>query len=510
MPRPHPPPKPSHKHFCCHALNIPDLLVLLEEAEGAQDPFFGVMGLKNQQPSPYDIPQLMESVTPERSLGTSPGTASDGEGFKSPPDAITLKEESLVFGAPEFEGAELPEATGKEIDMLLEQPDQFHNEEERENDRAGDRSRDIEPGMTSIDQLKVSAVGGDSVGLLDEDSGRFLEVALEVTPDLTDAFGRKCESKRRVEKAPESSCGKLLNIEAPPKRRRRRQLIFADPHVQISQDAMRLQIEDALTESVPMSQVLISLPAHRTTAKLFNNPTSSLLHPDLLSLWTQCASFSAPPHHEERPGQGETEEDGSSALDQLRKEGEMERMKSEVELRRRDHCMREIPEELLETEGAAPSEASAEVLLDVSKEDKSLEQITPVSIGSLIEEAPVPMEAILEEIVDLPDRNEEAREGSTEALLSWVSSILRKFGKVYFQSLLPLEADRTTAAHMLSKLLVLVSTRDLSAHQAEPYSPITIIPGPFSALNTEDFPTNAHTYTLLEDDRLRRRWEAVV
>ncbi|KAJ8010571.1 hypothetical protein DPEC_G00076460 [Dallia pectoralis] len=457
------------------AQNIPNLLVLLEETEGAQDPFFGLMGFKNQLPSPHHIAQRMASTTPERSLGTSPRTASDSDGFKSPPDAITLKQEQLVFAAPEFEDVELPEATGQEIDMLLEQQDQFHDEQEREHDRAGDRWGDSEPGMTSIDQLKVSAVGGDSMCQLEENSGRSLEAALEVTPVVTDAFTRKRESERGAENVPDSSCGKLLNIDTPLKRRRRRQLIFADPEVQIPKDTMRMQVENNLTETVLMSQVLISLPAHRpTTAELFNTPSCSLLHPDLLSLWKQGASYIRLPHPRKKTGHGEVEEDASSVLGRVRREGQME---SEVE-------MREIPEDLLDAEGAAPSEASVEVLLDVSKEDKSLEQITPVSRGSIIE-VPLPMEAILEESVDLPDRQAEAREGSAEALLSLVSSILRRFGKTSYQSLLPLEADRTTAAHMFAKLLELVSTRNLSVHQAEPYSLISIRPGPLNTLNTD-------------------------
>lgn len=36
---------------------------------------------------------------------------------------------------------------------------------------------------------------------------------------------------------------------------------------------------------------------------------------------------------------------------------------------------------------------------------------------------------------------------------SWISSSLQRFGEVTFDSLLPSEADRTTAAHTLHKLL---------------------------------------------------------
>uniref|UniRef100_A0A8C7KLA9 REC8 meiotic recombination protein b n=2 Tax=Oncorhynchus kisutch TaxID=8019 RepID=A0A8C7KLA9_ONCKI len=482
------------------APNVPDSLFLLEEAEGAQDPFFGVMGFEHLLPSPYRIPQpwqLMESMTPERPIGASPGTAPEDGGFKSSPDAITLKEkEQLVIVAAEFEGAELPEATGKEIDMLLEQQDQFHDElEEREREREGERTRDMESGMTSIDQLKVSVVVGDSVWLLDEETGLPMEVPLEVipmemtpppqvampsAPDTSERAGESAsQSERGTEKAAESSCGELPHIDAPPpmRRGRRRQLIFADPQVQISQDTMRVQIEDTKAETLLLSQVLINFPAQKKLlpAELYTAPSGSLLHPDLLLLWKQCAILTTLPRTGERGREEETEEEGSS---------EMERVRIEVERKRMDSSMREIPRELLKSGGTAPSEASAEVLLDVSREDKSLEQITPVSRWSPMEEAPVPMEAIEEEHVALPDREEETegREVTAEGLLSVVSSYLLRFGKVTFYSLLPLEADRTTAAHILSKLLELVSAGDLAVCQTEPYSPITIIPGPLSTV----------------------------
>ncbi|KAL1006376.1 hypothetical protein UPYG_G00071550 [Umbra pygmaea] len=471
-----------------HALNNPDPLLLLQETDGAPDPFFGVMSFENQLPSPYHLFQLMESMIPDRPLVTSPRTAPQAEGFRSPADAITLTEQQQTgFAVPEFVGAELPEATCQEIDMLLEQKDQFHHEmEDREWDRDGERSRDMEPGLTSIDQLKVSAVGGDSVWLLDEETVRPMEVQLEVVaveitppppvamPAPTDASegkeGSGSQSERESQKDPGKPCTEVVDIDAPPKiRSRRRQLIFSDPHVQISQDAMLVQLEDPLTETVPLSQVLINLKAQIISpAELYSAPSGSLLHPDLLSLWKQCFSLATLPLRER-----ETEE-GSSELDREveRKEGGREGEKQSTGSR-----MREMPRESLGPGGAAPSETSVEALPDVSKEERSLDQITPVSIGSLVEEPPFPMEAILEENVDLPEREAEAREITAEALLSVVLSYLQRFGKVTFHSLLPPEAARTAAVHMFSRLLELVSARKLSVCQTEPYSLITIIPG---------------------------------
>lgn len=42
---------------CRNALDIPDILYMMEEAEGAQDPFFGIME-SHHLPSPYKLPQV--------------------------------------------------------------------------------------------------------------------------------------------------------------------------------------------------------------------------------------------------------------------------------------------------------------------------------------------------------------------------------------------------------------------------------------------------------------------
>lgn len=45
-------------HFLVRlALDVPDNLYVMEEAEGAQDPFFGLME-SHQLPSPYNIHQV--------------------------------------------------------------------------------------------------------------------------------------------------------------------------------------------------------------------------------------------------------------------------------------------------------------------------------------------------------------------------------------------------------------------------------------------------------------------
>ncbi|XP_036453312.1 meiotic recombination protein REC8 homolog [Colossoma macropomum] len=103
---------------------LPDALSLLNETEGARDPFFGLMefGL----PSPSSLIRLaeeMEEISPERLLPER-GATPPPDGITASQESITLTEtEPVAMPEPEFEGAELQEFDM--IDMLLEQPDHF-------------------------------------------------------------------------------------------------------------------------------------------------------------------------------------------------------------------------------------------------------------------------------------------------------------------------------------------------------------------------------------------------
>ncbi|XP_071764984.2 REC8 meiotic recombination protein b [Centroberyx gerrardi] len=473
-------------------LDMPDRLFMMEEAERAQDPFFGLME-PHQLPSPYKIHQpvlVIEEAASQHSLVPSPHTTPDREGFRSPPAAITLKEKAqLVIATAEcFEGAELPEATAREIDLLMDQQDQFHGDvEERERERQAEereRTRELEGAMTSIDQLKEAALGPDrdSVWLLDEETGQPVEVplatvAMETTPPPVAMPTPPCGSsgkERESERVTESPYGEVA---VPPNKRhgggRRRQLVFADPEVQISDKAMKEQTGNPLAETLSLSEMLLDLPSmtkHTTPAQLFSAPSGSLLHPDLQSLWKQCAQLTVLPRHGEKD-RGEEEDDEEQDREILR-----------AERKRRHSSMKEV--DLVES-GLHPTEASSvsDVILDMSKEDKShSDLITPVSRWSPQEEAQVPMEPIVEENIEMPEAQTEAESGDIAALslLSLISSNLQRAAKVTFASLLPPEADRTAAAHTLYKLLELVSARQLTVQQTKPYSTITINPGPLS------------------------------
>ncbi|XP_042365954.1 REC8 meiotic recombination protein b [Plectropomus leopardus] len=457
------------------SLDVPDNLCMMEEAEGAQDPFFGLME-SHQLPSPYKIHQPMmvtEEAGSQHSLVPSPHTAPDTDGFRSPPAAITLteKEQFIITAAECFEGDDLPVATAREIDLLMDQPDQFRGEVETD-----ERTRELEGAMSSIDQLKETVLGAerDSVRMLDEESGHPAEVplaavALEMTP-LRVAMPTPPSGASGKEGATEEL---YEEVAVPPLRKPggglKHQLVFVDPEVQISERAMKKQISNPLTETLEMFEVLLDLPSmteHATPAQLLGAPCGSLLHADLQSLWKQCASITALLVHGEKQREEEEEEE------EARGESEQDREILRAERKRRHSSRREISSE----SGLQPAEGSSalDVILDMSKEDKSVSDvITPVSRWSPQEEAHPPMEPIAEENIEMPEAQTDTE---SRDMLSWISFNLQRFGEVTFDSLLPPQADRTTAAHTLFKLLELLSAREVTVQQAEPYSYITIHP----------------------------------
>ncbi|XP_043081796.1 REC8 meiotic recombination protein b isoform X2 [Puntigrus tetrazona] len=446
-------------------LNVPDSLFQLEEAEWALEPFFGVMGVDCEPPSPCLPSQCIKGSSPlvARKEIASP------KGLIASSESITIKDaEPVPVLAAEFGGAELPEATAQEIDMLMEQQDQFHlgDEDDKERERVTEveKSGDLDPAMVSIEQLKNSEC------IVDEGYGRPTEVtldrvALEMTPPPINMPPTTEASERDVEM--ELSSETVAKQSVPPKRRgRKRQLIFADQNTQISQDAMRQQINNRLIETQSLSDTLISIPASQksSAAALLSTPCKLLIHPDLQALW-KCCSVSSRLPRPSRKRQGQEE----SELWEMEKERGMQRSRGSGR-------------EVVRESGAAAlalSELSAgsDVPLDVSKGDKSQSDlITPTSRWSPIEEAPVSMEVILEERVELPERETEPEMNVITAaeLLRLIDHFVKSFGKVRFRSLLPPEAERGTAAHLFYRTLELLCSLKLSAWQTEPFGVITI------------------------------------
>ncbi|KAL3040922.1 hypothetical protein OYC64_011832 [Pagothenia borchgrevinki] len=449
------------------ALDVPENLYIMEEMEGAQDPFFGLMA-SHQLPSPYKTHQQMcvnGEAASQHSLLTGPDATLDHQGFRSPPAAISLKEKEpfVIPTAENFEGDDLPEVTARELDLLLDQPDQFHRDTERQ---TGDQTNAREGGMSPLDQLKETLLRAEqsSLWLLDQEAGHLEDAPLssisrEMTPPQV-----AMPTPPSGEEGTESSCTRVPLLRKPGGRRKR-QLVFADPEVQISERAMKEQIVNPHAETLSMSEVLLDFPSvtkRAPPAQLFSAPCGALVNADLLSLWKQCALLTS------LPGLGGGEEEEERA----RGGSEQDREILRTERKRRQSSMREISSE----SGLQPADGSSasDVLMDMSRDDRSISDvITPVSRWSPHMESQPQMEPIAEENIEMP----EAQTGTeSRDMLSWISSGLQRFGEVTFDSLVSREANRATAAHTLYKLLELLSAGHVTIKQTEPYSGITISP----------------------------------
>ncbi|XP_004081264.1 meiotic recombination protein REC8 homolog [Oryzias latipes] len=440
-------------------MDVPDSLEMLVETDGAQDPFFGVLE-SYHIPSPNEIYQA-DFVIADRDVQDSlkrSRNSAPNNGFSSPPAAITLteKEPFVINTAEYFEGDDLPEATAKDIELLMEQPDLFWKEAERQ--QTEDLVKD-QGTVSSIDQLKETTLGGeqDSVWLPDEDADRPVGLlaaaaALEMTPQHV---AMPTPSRRASESLGDEPAGILdAEMAVPPRRQRerRRQLVFADVQVQLSHSAMQEQIGNPQTGTLNLAEVILgSVINCDTPAQLFVAPCGALLHPDLLSLWKQQASLSVLP--------GERQSGEEEAMEILR-----------AERKRRHSYMKELSG----VSGIQLSDASSvsDVIHDLSKENRSSSDVlTPASRWSLQEELQLPMEPIMEENIKMPEVPDDIEDGN---MSSWIYSTIQGLGQVTFDSLLPPEADRFIAAQTLNKLLELLSDQQVTASQSEPYADIVI------------------------------------
>ncbi|KAI1885896.1 hypothetical protein AGOR_G00208480 [Albula goreensis] len=428
---------------------IPDCLSAMEEAEWAQDPFFGVMGL------------------------SSPSTFI------------------------QFEGVELPEVTARHIEMLMEQEDQFPAEdEEREQEREAERIREEHRITVLTEQLGVTTVASEDMVLLpEEERGLPVEVPvptpLETTPvpaiplpsppprlreqepeeETVRRREREEEQERERQREKEREPSALEHPELGPDpgvRRRPRQLLFIDVQTQIPQEELRRAIQDPLTETHPL--VLIEAPSRRTVppAELLSNPCT-FLPPDILALWEQGAVITplerAPASmreaEEEMEGEPERETEAEAKEEEVKEKEERE----------------EVHRELVETGLPRPEvSVSSDVLGEPS--DRELSRlITPETRESPTGETFFPLEDIPEERPRTPEREFEQMAVTGESLLEMVLEPLEEQGMVSFHSLLPPMVDRITVACYFYKLLEVVSARQLCVQQDEPYGNIIISPG---------------------------------
>ncbi|KAF3703450.1 hypothetical protein EXN66_Car019138 [Channa argus] len=155
--------------------------------------------------------------------------------------------------------------------------------------QTGERIRECEGAMSSIDQLKETVLGveRDSVWLLDKESGQSMEVpqasvALEMTPlQVNMPSPPSGASEKEGDQMTENPYEEVV---VPPVRKpgggRRRQLVFADPQMQLSNRTIKKQIGNPLVETQDLMEALLHLPEltkRATPRQLFSTPCGSVL-----------------------------------------------------------------------------------------------------------------------------------------------------------------------------------------------------------------------------------------
>ncbi|XP_060905406.1 meiotic recombination protein REC8 homolog [Labrus mixtus] len=472
------------------ALDFPDALTLLEEAEGAPDPLFGVMSMHESMPSPTTLIQMgkefLRETSPEHPERTSPSVAAAlDNGITASPETITLREmEPVAIPIAEFEGVELLDQHPYTIDFLLAQTDHFPEDLEipREEVTPGDRESGMEEGRRDADleregakeptastlelQPTTTLSGEEAMLLPDEESA---EMPGPPTDQLTPVSAPPLPSPQPAARGHERPTLELEDI--PPaevKKRRKRQLIFFDPETQISQAVLQQQIDNPQAETRQLNLPPPSPQRIRPAAELFNNPCT-FLPEQVLFLWRQAANI--------RPVSGpglQVGEQGPESTDSEReRQREMEEADQIEEIL--ELSPKEVPRDVAEAEmfdisahGSLPLEGSD--LREMSRE------ISPM-LTSEREETPVSRSvSILKDIPEVPDETLQRAAAESPWLLPDLTE--QESSPVLFHSLLPQEADRRTVSNIFQKLLETLSTRKVCVKQGKPYGAIQILPGP--------------------------------
>ncbi|XP_066578254.1 REC8 meiotic recombination protein b [Amia ocellicauda] len=447
------------------------------------------------------------------------------------PDTFPLeREREGERGRERGRGAERERRRERGREERVRGPEREEEERERVREAERERTRELTETLASVEQLRESTTAEpDVLPLMDEDTrplvARPVAMELEVTPPVSIALPpsppeRERDEERRRERervrevtSPEvclclfpslslslslclslsllplfpSQLTQLSDLSEIPKRRRR-QLRFLDPHTQISQDVLRLQIGDPRVETRPLYQVVIKPPRQRRCppAEIFNTPCTSL-HPDILSLWQECAVVTPIPpsawrkRELEREREREREREDISETEVRQSRG---RWPSPPWLRWRCQVRAAASSLVLVPAGAVSLprcphcgvpvlSVPSELLLELSEEERSRSLITPEGKWSPLVEVPALLELIPEERAE-PREEEEL---TTQSLLRLASQFIRQFREVAFHTLLPLEADRKTAGSAFYILLELLAAKILSAFQEEPFGPIVLSPG---------------------------------
>ncbi|XP_050932355.1 meiotic recombination protein REC8 homolog [Lates calcarifer] len=460
------------------SLLLPDALSLLEEAEGALDPLFGVMD------SPSTLLQMGEEyqreASPELPELISPTAAAAAEnGMTASPETITMREtEPVAMPVTEFEGEELIHQHPETIDFLLEQPDYFPEEDleaQREKETRGEQERELERRGTegdleeerakeltgSVNGLQPTTASSEEATLLPQEGPGLSVEKPEPPPDqLTPVSAPPLPSPPSAEREREIPIVALEDLPTPEERRRR-QLIFFDSVTQIPQEVLQQQIDDPLTETSPPPFLPPPSDISLSATELLNNPCT-FLPEEVLFLWRQAATITPVPGSDLQVGERGPESTDSE------KEREREMAEAaEREEERLELSPKEVPKDLAEEEmfdisgmGTLPLEASdqREVSREMSPIDSSEREGSTVS-------RPVPALGDIPEVVD-------------EALERALPEHEPAPAPVLFRSLLPPDVDRRTVSTTFQRLLENLSARKMCVEQSEPYGDILISLGP--------------------------------
>ncbi|XP_055058876.2 meiotic recombination protein REC8 homolog isoform X1 [Misgurnus anguillicaudatus] len=487
---------------------LPDALSLLDETEWARDPFFGVMDTGYGLPSPSSLIQMaqrMEEVhTPPVHAPPTREPTPPSDGITASQELITLTERAPVtMSEPEFEGEELQESNM--IDFLLQQTDFFPEgeqlgEEERPRETGSEREqieeeaeevrepevpdereqeravleRELTPSI-SLELAQITGLSSRDVVLLPEED---LSVPMEMpvleerekTPeyvpvpipspllDEEEETGIEPRREKRVREESSSLEPATVSPESPEvKRKRRRQLLFIDKNLVISQEEMKAQIGDVKKDTVPLADVLIKLPLTPDPKTLLVKPCMSLPS-EILTLWDKAAVIkpilpSKP--HRVVPVAEEIQE----------KEEQREELR-ELE-QERELSSKEIPREMVESDLFQQETPASSVVLETTTD----KDISPLETPEIRRS---PVSAIQYTLEDIPEERVPEMRQVTMDIDESLRPLAPTEDLVTFHSLLPPQASRRVVAQMFWELLEKTVAKQVIVQQDEPYGDIII------------------------------------
>ncbi|KAF3839701.1 hypothetical protein F7725_018418 [Dissostichus mawsoni] len=419
-----------------HALDLPDALSLMEDTEGALDPSFGVMSMREAMPSPNTLIQVPKYG---RRCNTYGKMGREYPREWSPELPTAAEQNSDTIDILMAQTGHFPE--DEDFDILEQgmQPGGQEREIERdgrEEDLEGKTTRDF---TASTIDLQHPTLSTEEVILLQEDPSLSVEKPRSPSDLHTPASVFILPSPPHAAEKRQRPALELKDVPTPEvqKRRRKRQLIFFDPVTQIPEQVQQEQTNDLhietrppLTLQPPFSQMLPS------AAGFFNNPCTPLPE-ELLLLWKQAATITPLSGSDLQVG-----ERGPESTDSEEKQ---------------KHEMVEAAEEAEAWEGKdggdtlSHSEVWKNVYLPAVP--RSLKDI-PEVVDELLERAAAESPGVP---FDFPENEE---------------------GHAVFASLLPPDANRRTVSKSFMRLLESLTAKRVRAEQGEPYGDILIFPGP--------------------------------